>query len=125
VIDVLSYLVAMNLGLGLYADRAAFRVVVVQNDTDTPFITADQPVINLHATFDGKPPEKLEFYYPLSPTKAMLLVEPSSGWGDIPITSISVNNFNTIMVRNSHEQVFSNSKEYLTSIKKLVGQLRT
>ena len=53
----------------------------------------------------------------------MLLVESSSNWGDAPITPISVNNYNVLMAKNSHEQVFSNSGEYLDSIKNVVGQL--
>ena len=40
------------------------------------------------------------------------------------LVEYSVEPLNILMVRNSHEQIFSNSKEYLTSIKNVVGQLR-
>jgi hypothetical protein len=92
---------------------------VLDNKTDAPFITADQPIINLDGTFSDEPPEKQEFYYPLSPTKAMLLVEETSEWHMTQVTSLSVNRFNALMLRSAYEQVFSNSEEYLNSIKML------
>lgn len=120
VFGVLSYLIAMSVGQGLFIDRKRFRLILIENSTDTPFITADQPIINLHGTPDGKPPEKLEFFYPLSPTKAMLFVEASTKLSDAPISAIAVNNYNVLLVQNSHEQVFSNSEEYLNSIRGVV-----
>jgi hypothetical protein len=94
--------------------------MVVDNSTDTPFITADQPIINLHAKATGKIPDKLEFFYPLSPKKAMLLVETSNQRHIEPSPSpFAVNNYNVLMLRNAYEQVFSNSAEYLETIKKL------
>jgi hypothetical protein len=118
--SVSCHIVAASLGQSLYADRKQFRLVVVDNPTDTPFITADQPIINLHATATGKMPDKIEFFYPLSPRKAMLLVESSNQRHVEPsLSNFAVNNYNVLMLRNSYEQVFSNSAEYLETIKKL------
>lgn len=118
--SALSPLVAMNIGQSLYIERRDFKLVLIDNSTDTPFITADQPIINLHASFDRNRIDKLEFFYPLSPRKAMLLIEASNSRGDSPLSAISVNNYNILMAQNSYEQVFSNSEEYLNSIKNLV-----
>jgi hypothetical protein len=118
--SALSHIMAMKIGESLYIDRQRFSLVLIDNDTDTPFITADQPIINLHATFTGKPPDRLEFFYPLSPQRAMLLVEASSRISDQPISAVSVNSYNVRMIQNSHEQVFSNSEEYLASVRHLV-----
>jgi len=93
---------------------------LLDNDTDTPFITADQPIINLEATHTGKPPDRLEFFYPLSPRRAMLLLELLTRQNDFPISAVSVNHYNMMMVQNSYEQVFSNSEEYLSSIRNVV-----
>jgi hypothetical protein len=120
VFGVLSYLIAISVGQSLFINRRRFRLVLIENSTDTPFITADQPIINLHGTPDGKTPEQLEFFYPLSPTKAMLLVEASTKPNDAPISPLAVNNYNVRMVENSHEQVFSNSEEYLKAIAQVV-----
>lgn len=119
-LGVISDLVAMSIGQSLYIDRDKFRLVLIDNDTDTPFITAGQPIINIHATFDGKPPEKVEFFYPLSPRRAMLLLEIDRMRHDSSVSALAVNNYNILMIRNSHEQIFSNSEEYLSSLKSIV-----
>ena len=102
--------------MGLYARRETFKVVLVENTTDVPFITTDQPIINVHGR-NGEMPEKLEFFYPLSPTKAMLLLEQSNGdHSDGSISALAVNRYNVLMLENSNEQVFSDSLDYLQSL---------
>jgi hypothetical protein len=118
--SALNHIMAMIIGERLYIDRQRFDLVLIDNQTDTPFITADQPIINLHAAPTGEPPDKLEFFYPLSPQRAMLLVENSNKKSNQSISAVSVNSYNIRMIQNSHEQVFSNSEEYLTSIRHLV-----
>jgi hypothetical protein len=113
----LSHVLAMSLGQSLYIDRENFKLLLIHNNSGTPFITADQPIINLQGTHIGKPPEKLELFYPLSPNKAMFLLETSSKRGDFDLSDFSVNGYNMMMIQNSYEQVFSDSQEYLESIK--------
>ena len=45
----------------------------------------------------------------------MLLLESSSRRDDFPLSAVSVNNYNVMMVKNSYEQIL-NSEEYLSSI---------
>jgi hypothetical protein len=120
VISVISDIIAMGIGQSLYIDKDQFKLILIDSDTD-PFIASDQPIINLHATFDGKPPGKLEFFYPLSPHKAMLLVEASSKKVSSLVSAVSVNNYNILIAQNSHEQVFSNSEEYLNTIRHVIS----
>ena len=61
----------MRIADSLYEERGKHRLVLLNNQTGIPFVTGDQPIINLHATFGKVPPESLEFYYPISPTRAM------------------------------------------------------
>ena len=112
---VLAPVAAMAVAHSLYIDKNKFKLVLLDNETEPPFLTADQPIINLQYTHTGKPPEKFEFYYPLSPRKAMLLLESSSRRDDFPLSAVSVNNYNVMMVKNSYEQIL-NSEEYLSSI---------
>jgi hypothetical protein len=50
----------------------------------------------------------------------MLLVETSSQrYIEPSLSPFAVNNYNVLMLRNAYEQVFSNSAEYLETIKKL------
>jgi hypothetical protein len=115
--SVLASLMAMAVAHGLYVDKDKFKLALLDNSTGTPFVTSDQPIVNLHHARTGEPPEKFELYYPLSPRRAMLLLESSSSLADFPVTEVSVNGYNTMMIANSYEQVFSNSEEYLSSIK--------
>jgi hypothetical protein len=99
----LSPLMAMAVGQSLFIDRGKFKLVLIDNASDTPFITADQPVVNLQAGYTRKPPEKFELFYPLSPKKAMLLLETSSQRGEFPLSGVSVNSYNMMMAKNSYE----------------------
>jgi len=117
VMGAISPLMAMAVGQSLFVDRERFKLVLIDNDSDAPFITADQPVVNLQGGYTRKPPEKFELFYPLSPGKAMLLLEASSKRGEFPIGAFSANSYNMMMAKNSFEQIFSNSEEYLNSIK--------
>jgi hypothetical protein len=119
--DAVSHIIATSAGQSLFIDRHNFKIVLLDNNTDTPFITADQPIINLHARLTGEAPDKLEYFYPLSPRKAMLFLEASNGdgAGETSVSALAVNNYNVLMLKNSFEQVYSNSADYLEVIKKL------
>jgi hypothetical protein len=113
--NLLSQIVALKMGWSLYRDRLLFKMVLVDNETEVPFIAGDQPIINLHANFGKGLTEKLEFYYPLSPKKAMLLLEASTSRTPV-VTANEVRHLNALIAQNSHEQLFSNSREYLETI---------
>ena len=61
-------ILAVNMGLNLWLERSDSDIVLLQNDSDVPFITADQPIINLAANpTETEPPTDWDLYYPLSP----------------------------------------------------------
>lgn len=66
--NIFSHVFAYNVAYSLAID-SNFRILLVLNDSNIPFITGDQPVINTFA--GGKSPKEmvneLEFYYPVSP----------------------------------------------------------
>ena len=64
---------AMRFADSLYRRRDQFKLVLLDNETGVPFITGDQPIINVHAAGSEAPPERL--FYPLSPKRAMMLLE--------------------------------------------------
>jgi Protein of unknown function (DUF4238) len=51
--NVIIHMVATNIGADLFRDRRRRKLVLVHNCTNVPFITGDQPAINLKAS--GKP----------------------------------------------------------------------
>lgn len=70
VMDETSWLVTlfygMNIGMNLFIASSQFHFAMLINDTHTPFITSDQPVVNVHPMMDKDmtaPPEEADFYY--------------------------------------------------------------
>lgn len=118
--DVLSYITAVETGRSFFADRRNFQILVLDNDTQIRFITSDQPIINIRADAGSfNPPEKIELYYPLSPTQAMLYLENSTPTAGIS-QSVSIDEahrYNMMMLDHCAFRVFSNSEEYLKLLK--------
>ncbi len=117
--NVLTHIMATNVGRSLIGQHEHHRIVLVDNTTDIPFATADQPVINLSASpTNFEPPAKFELYYPLSPTKAMMLLESESAHMPYSLSMSAglVHHYNLLMAAHSFRQVYSNSKAELEAI---------
>jgi len=117
--NVLSHITATNMGWSLFANRANFQIVLLDNLTGTPFITGDQPLINSQANpLEDVVTTGLEFFYPLCPSKAMLFSEASNHEraAQSSISAKEVHHYNVLIARNSLEQVFSNAEESLKVI---------
>lgn len=116
--NVLSQIFATNMGWSLYSDRRSYRLVLLDNKSNLSFIAGDQPLINTLGTKDGSPPNELEFYYPLTPTLAMLLTERADVYPDdrTYLTKPDVEAFNKMIAEASHEMLFADSKSALLSL---------
>jgi hypothetical protein len=120
IVNVLVHIYAINLGFNLYAERKQHEILLLNNDSDVPFVTADQPAINIAANpKEITAPTKFELYYPLSPTKAMLLLEPSSSYhpASLSVSGVAAHLYNLHMTAHSYQQVFANSPIELVSLK--------
>jgi hypothetical protein len=116
----LAHMVATNVGRSLFVEREKHTIMLLDNASGLPFVTADQPVINIAAApKDKEPPDKFELYYPLTPTKAMLLLEASSDHhpGSTSVTQTFVHLYNLRMAAHSYRQVFAASPEPLESLR--------
>lgn len=125
--NVLVHIYAVNLAYNLYTDRERYEIALLTNHTEVPFITADQPVINIASSPKStEPPVKFELYYPLSPTRAMLLVERSSKHlpRDPSLSPISVNVYNSLIAGNSFQQIYGNSQQVLEFIRTDLSAIR-
>jgi hypothetical protein len=92
---------------------------MLHNTSNIPFITADQPIINLAANpkkYD--PPSRFECYYPVSPSRALLLLEPQSQFQppDLSVTDEDARKYNLTIAAHSKRQIFSNSQAELGAI---------
>jgi hypothetical protein len=108
ILPLLALQYGENLGRSLYLDRKKMLSVILDNATDVAFITGDQPIVNLLAVADS-PATELSLYYPLSPTKALLL---SDAGRSLMVTNDSFNEawaveLNRKIAENSHSQVFA------------------
>lgn len=118
--NILSHILATNMGWNLYADRHSFRMFLLKNQSQKELITGDQPVINTFATglLDAGPPQKLEFYYPISPKLAILIRESADnrGTNDIILKEDDVNKYNLMIIKQSHNQIYATSAEVLNKL---------
>jgi len=74
----LSYMFGMNLGLSLYGDRHNAKHALLINDTKVPFITSDQPIVNVHSCVSETVfavPKHADFFYPISPRIAYIICD--------------------------------------------------
>lgn len=112
---ILNHIYATNLGASLFRERQRFQIVFLQNATSIPFITGDQPVINM---LDPKKTDDVELYYPLSPNLAMLLTKDAdkSANSHRSLIPMEVEHYNYRIFSRSEDQVYSDQESYLLSL---------
>ncbi|HSZ75288.1 MAG TPA: DUF4238 domain-containing protein [Rhizomicrobium sp.] len=77
--NVLSHILATNVAYSLFRDRKRMPLALLENNTELPFITSDQPVINLLGTgSDTQAPTHLALYYPIHQTERCLSMIPKN-----------------------------------------------
>lgn len=113
---VIRHILAVNVAWGIYS--GPFKMVLLENSTSISFITGDQPVINTYAVDNDEDVENLEFYYPLTPRRAILITERKD-LNNTPFINLNeeqVKTYNRGIFSMSHEQIYANSKEALENI---------
>lgn len=106
-----------NIGASLNDRRATLRIEFLDAWPDTEFITADQPLVNTCAVGlpDNVGPDKLEYYYPLSPRLAVLLDfdHESPGTGRRSLTPDEVADYNQMLIDEAVEQIYAANEAIL------------
>ena len=90
-------------------------ISILNNLSDVEFITTDQPIIN-------KENERIQFYYPISPSVA-LLISPSdtSLRNEYKIQSKDeIMRYNQLLLKSKPEFIFSRNQKDLSRIMKLL-----
>ena len=118
--SVLRHTSATALGCSIYQDRNKFKPIVLTSDSDVPFVTGDQPIINTYAVgLDlEEEPQDLEFYYPVSPCLALLLTcdEQYGEVSRVPVTGSIAAKYNGFVYEQSHRQIFAASSMELEKL---------
>jgi len=108
---------ATNVGASLVFRRLSTRITFVEAEGEHSFITGDQPVLNLRASGlpEGEEPTELEFYYPLTPTRALLInFDSKHGIERIVAGPSEVLRFNKEIASVANEQLYaSREAEFL------------
>ncbi|MEQ4575867.1 MAG: DUF4238 domain-containing protein [Gammaproteobacteria bacterium] len=122
-IGVIRHICATASAITLISSKNALRPYLVLNGSGVPFITGDQPVINIIAAKAGFDTlvDDCEFYYPLSPGKALFISRSddySSGWIK---DSESVKYLNRLIARSAEKQIYASDESEFGDCAALVG----
>jgi hypothetical protein len=108
-----SHIYATNVGAGIFVEKGAYQFLFLQNHTKIPFITADQPIINLNTQHD----KDLRLYYPLSPQLSLVFWKGSPPLRMVrQASTIEVELYNQQIYSRSTDQIYSNDRDYLIKI---------
>ena len=119
--NIISYQMSTKLAKSICLDKN-LRFVFIQNQTEIPFITGDQPVFNIlndELDDDGNV-TKLELYYPLSPKNALSIhfrENQIEKFIEKQADKKLVDFLNKKVIENSSFYVFADNKETLELIK--------
>lgn len=99
----------------LYEKNAHLTLLI--NHTETPFITTDQPIINLLADYQDSTDEvdNLVYYYPISP-KIAITVNDSNIDDKLELLKKQVEEYNQKLINASYEFVFADNEKILRDI---------
>jgi hypothetical protein len=104
-----------NLGFSLSSQF--FCGKFLENNTNTSFITGDQPIVNIYNDYSNNlMPDKLAFYYSLTPNLAILFHnegKPEQNGETLSLTAENVEKYNQMIVSASLHQLYGNSKDSL------------
>lgn len=114
--NVMTHIIATNVGWNLYALRENYQIVLLKNSSQLEFITSDQPVINTYAFgLKVEAPEKFDMYYPVSPSLAVYLTDRPE-WKNLERVELGesdVDRFNIMIVEQANKQLFASKKDSL------------
>lgn len=89
-------------------------LTLLKNETNIPFITSDQPVINLFADYRmlGKVVNGLALYYPISPNIA-IIINGEDLRGTINLDEQQVDIYNKKIIDSSYQYIFANNADVI------------
>tara|TARA_Y100001963_G_scaffold156360_1_gene249745 strand:+ start:8698 stop:9681 length:984 start_codon:yes stop_codon:yes gene_type:complete len=122
----LSLVFGCNISEKLCNDFERYHHTILVNETETPFITSDQPVTNIYPNLTYKQPPRnneTDYFYPLSPTKAYLISKSGRFKSGISfVDEVFVEQVNKEVSMGAYYHIISNNKESLKPYQKLVGK---
>lgn len=90
------------------------KVSLLKNKTNIPFITGDQPVINIKSEYDNTPAKEIQLYYPISPKLALLFDEKELFENPISVNDVLF--YNEKIKQASESLIIGNKKEAVENV---------
>ncbi|WP_217581557.1 DUF4238 domain-containing protein [Lysinibacillus sp. GbtcB16] len=115
--NVISHILATNLSHSLIMKKDS-KWTLLTNSKST-FITSDQPIVNIKGKYSNDvETEELELYYPISPSKALLISDiNNSPKPDIfEINEEEIKKYNSIILNTCEEQIYLNNIDILKDL---------
>lgn len=122
----ICFMLGDNIGWSMYSSRHEEKLMLIKNTTDTPFITCDSPVVNIHPNNDklpkGEPPEFLDMLFPISPCY-VLIIATSTRWDFLKDGAgfKAVSELNARIAENARFSIYGNMRSVIDANKKEVG----
>ncbi len=121
----LSYMFGINIGFSLYSDRHNARHALLINDTKVPFITSDQPVVNVHPCVSETAftaPEHADFYYPISPRIAYIICDSERFLQSRNVVDeVTVTELNSKVAAQAMVHIIGDTENAIRPFKKYIG----
>lgn len=122
----LSYMFGMNIGYDLYVGRNYAKHALLINDTRVPFITSDQPVVNVHSCVsetEFAAPEYSDLYYPISPRVAYIICDSDRfARGRNVVDEVTVVELNTKVAAQARTHIIGDSENAILPFQKYIGR---
>lgn len=118
--QIIANFLAVSLADSLNSQHNQYHYVILKNDTLIPLISGDQPVLNTKADYQsGISPTEFEMYYPISPTKAVLLTKENNfkSIKNYTLSVDEVHHYNNCIFKASENQLFANEENVLHKYK--------
>ncbi|MGH7280628.1 MAG: DUF4238 domain-containing protein, partial [Polyangiaceae bacterium] len=117
---LLRTILATTLGWSVYEQRRTMRVTFLEAPDGVDFVTGDQPVVNARGVgaTGNEPPTELEFYYPLTPNRALLLGFNLDSCSSEcrTLTREACERYNQMIAVMADEQIYARSEETLLTL---------
>lgn len=112
--NLMVLILSTRLGYTLFSHikNKVFNCYLLENDSEIPFITGDQPVINTHTSSNVyEEVTELELYYPITPTMSLLITKDQIENKKCCVKKVQ--EYNKLIERQSREIIFANDAIFL------------
>lgn len=120
----IRHISATNVAWTLIAERSTMKPYLLTNRSGVALIAGDQPVINMLAVDIAADVmvEDCEFYYPLSPEKALVVSKSDRFASGLIADPQTAKEFNRLIAVSAERQIFAAKASDLEDVVSLVGR---